>query len=267
MGVPILRGRAFTEADRVGSETVVVINQELARRFFPDEDPIGQRIAFDRVPTEESVWRRIVGVVGNELQDGLASPPRIEIMAPIRQDVRENATLVMRTRGDARALLPSIRAIVAELDPNLPLVRVRTLDEVYSASLSRDRFLLTLLTVFASIALLLAAIGVYGVTSQAARRRTREIGIRVALGAGRGDVVRLIVRQGVGVVAAGVALGLGAGLAGARLMQGVIYGVPPTDPVTFVVVPSLLVVVAAIACWIPARRATRLDPLRALRIE
>jgi putative ABC transport system permease protein len=267
MGVPVVRGRAFTDGDRADGEKVIVINEELARRFFADEDPVGQRISFDKVPDAGSTWRRIVGVVGDELHEGLDAPPRIEIIAPIRQDARGFASLVVQTRTDPHAVLPAVRSIIAELDRDLPIARVRTLDEVYSAALAPGRFLLTLLAVFASIALLLAAIGVYGVTSQAARRRTQEIGIRVALGAEGADVVRLIVRQGMGVVLAGTGLGLAAGLAGARLMQGVIYGVPPTDAVTFIVVPALLVLVAAVACWIPARRATRLDPLRALRVE
>jgi putative ABC transport system permease protein len=265
-GVPVLRGRAFEEGDRVSSENVVVINETLARRFFPNEDPVGRRISFDRVPTDSSVWLRIVGVVGDEHQAGLHLPPRIEAFEIFGgTDFQNFFYLVLRTGREPGTLAESIRAELRAVDPLLPIVEIKKLGDVYTASLGRDRFLLTLIGTFAALALVLATVGVYGVTAEAARRRTQEIGIRVALGAKSRDVLRLILRQGLALAAVGITIGLIAAMAGSRLMSAVLFGISPRDTVTFIAVAGVLGVAAILACGVPALRAARLDPVVALR--
>jgi putative ABC transport system permease protein len=268
-GVPVLRGRAFERGDQSSSEPVVVINETLARRFFPNEDPVGRRISFDRVPTDSSVWVRIVGVVGDEHQQGLHLPPRIEAFEIFgrAQMTWSFFYLVLQTSREPGALAESIRAELTAVDPLLPIVEIKKLEHVYAASLGRDRFLLTLIGTFAALALVLATVGVYGVTAEAARRRTQEIGIRVALGAKSGDVIRLILRQGLGLAAAGITVGLVGALAGSRLLSAVLFGISSRDAVTFIAVPGLLAVAAIVACGLPALRAARLDPVIALRNE
>jgi putative ABC transport system permease protein len=265
--VPLLAGRGFTDADRSSGERVVLINRTLAERFFPGEDPVGVRVAFDRAPSESSVWRRVVGVVGDERQAGLASEPRPEFFAPIHQDLTRAVVVALRTAGAPRAVMPGVRGVMTELDPYLPVVSERTMAEVMGESLARDRFLLVLLSAFAVSALVLATAGVYAVMAQAARRRAREIGIRMALGAGAPDVRRMVLRRGAVLAAAGVALGTAGALAAGRLLGGFLFGVAPGDPLTLVVVAALLSGTALAACWIPAERATRLDLVRSLSIE
>ncbi|MGH7555207.1 MAG: ABC transporter permease, partial [Longimicrobiales bacterium] len=264
MEVPLVGGRAFAESDRAGSEPVVVINQQMGRQYFPNEDPIGKRIAFERSPSAQSEWHRIVGIVGDEHQNGIAAPPQSEAFLAFRQLPAVRVRLVVYTQGDVSELAEMMRAEVAAVDPMLPLFEFQTLEEMYATSLGRDRFLFTLVTAFAALALLLATVGVYGVTAEAAKRRTHEIGIRVALGAGSGDVVRIILGQGLSLTGAGVMLGLMGALAAARLLVSVLYGIAPHDATTFVVVPVVLAVAAAAACAIPALRAARVDPVVAL---
>ena len=267
MRVPILSGRPLTELDREDTEPVVVINRVLAESYFPNEDPVGQRIAFDKEPTSQTQWSRIVGVSGNELQNGIGRPPQAEVYVTPRQESTSGLNVILFTRGDDPGLVPAIRAAVAELDANLPSSRIRRLDDVYRESLARDRFMLLLLATFAAVALTLAAVGVYGVGSQAARRRTQEIGIRVALGARRSDVMLLVIRQAAVLALAGIVAGEVVALAAARVMSSVLFGITPHDTVTFLVVPAVLGIAAIIATWLPARRAVRIDPVRALRIE
>jgi predicted permease len=267
MRVPLLRGRTFTDADRGDAPLVVVINKSFARKYFPSEDPVGHRIAFDRVPDSTSFWRTIVGVVGDEHQTSLTQEPRIEVIAPVVQDVRQGMTLLLRTAGDPAGLAPAARRLVAELDPKLAIASVATMEEVQSRSLATQRFLMTLLLAFAGVGLLLAVIGVYGVIAQVAKGRTREMGIRIALGAKTADVRWLVVRHGLRLAAAGLAIGLTGALLGTRAMRVLLYAVTPGDPVTFLTVPALLIVTAAAASWLPAARASRADPVTALRIE
>ena len=273
MGVPLLRGRAFTIDDRSGSPNVVIINDALARSYFGATDPIGQRIAFDRAPDSSSVWRTIVGVVGDEHQSSLASAARIEIFAPIAQDQTSGAHIVVRARcTDGAAcspelLTPGIRRVVAELDPRLALGPPVTLTRVYEDSMARERFLMTLLLVFAVVGLTLAVVGVYGVLAQLARRRSREMGIRIALGARSSQVRWLVVRHGLRLTIIGLVLGAGAALLSSRAVRGMLFGVGPDDPLTFAVVTAVLATTSLVASWLPALKASRADPAMTLRGE
>ncbi|HEX2189455.1 MAG TPA: ABC transporter permease [Longimicrobiaceae bacterium] len=265
--VPLLRGRGFTPADRAGAPMAVVVNEALARRYFPGEDPVGQRIAFDRVPDESSVWRTIVGVVGSERQDGLADEPRPEIFAPVAQDPTRGMVLVLRAHGDPMTLAPAVRRTVAGLDPDLVPYEVQTLDGVRADSIARQRFLMALLAAFAGVALVLALVGVYGVLAQAVRQRAQEMGIRLALGARPRDVLWLVVRHGLALVAAGIGVGLGAALVATRAVESLLYGVRPTDPPTFAAVAGLLALAGLAAGVVPALRASRTEPATVLRAE
>jgi ABC-type antimicrobial peptide transport system permease subunit len=194
-----------------------------------------------------------------------AQPARAEVFESRHQDWGRNGWFVLRTTGDAMSALPVVRDVLSEIDPLIPIVAARPLHEVWRTSMAREEFILTLLTAFGVVALLLAGVGVYGVTAQAARRRTREIGIRIALGARSGDVMRLMLRQSMAVVAIGLAVGLTASLIATRALTTVLFGIAPTDPVTLAAVVVVLASVAAMACYIPARRALALDPVKSLK--
>jgi putative ABC transport system permease protein len=265
--VPLIRGRLIDETDQYGARPVVVINAEVARRWFANEDPVGKEIAFDRAPDENSRWQTIVGVVGSERQAGMARPAEPEVFAPLAQSVSSVAFVVVRGRGEASALAPALRRVVAALDANLAVARVRTMDDVRTASTTRQRFLMVLLLGFAFIGLALAVVGVYGVMSYVVRGRTQELGIRVALGARAAQVRWLVVRRGLGLAALGIGAGVGAAVLATGAMRTMLFDVQPVDPLTFVVVPGLLVLAAVVACWLPAARASRADPMGTLRAE
>ncbi len=267
VGTPLLRGRLFGPRDGPDDPGVVVINRTFARKYFPDEDPVGKRIAFDRHATAESRWWTIVGVVGDELQESPARPARAEVFQSRRQDWDRTFWYVVRTGGKARDAIPVVRSVLSEMDPLIPLAAAKPMPEVWRASMAQESFILTLLGAFGALALLLAAVGVYGVTSQAARKRTHEIGVRLALGADAPALVALMLREGMGVVALGLAGGLAAALVATRVMTTLLYGVRPTDPPTLAAVVAVLGGVALLACWLPARRAARADPLDSLRSE
>jgi putative ABC transport system permease protein len=274
MGVPLLAGRAFTPADAFADrwddqrdDRVALINQAMAEAHFPGEDPLGQRITTDRVPDSTSVWRTIVGVVGSERQSEIALPARIELIEPFGQATERSMHIYVRAGADPALIVPAVRTIVHELDPDLPLADAVVMDDVVADSMARDRFLMLLLLTFAAVALVLALVGVYGVTAQAARQRLAELGIRMALGARGADILRLTLRRGLGLVVAGVLIGIGAALLATRALEGVLYGVAPNDPTTFLAVALLLVAAGLAAAWLPARRAARLDPARTLRAE
>ncbi len=266
LGIPILSGRSFNETDGLDVPARVVINAALARQYFTNENPLGKRIAFDRYPDEDSYWYTIVGVVGNERYTIDVEPPP-EIIESALQDHPTTMRYILRTSGDPTLLLPRARQQLAAINLNLPMTDVRTMEEVYAAALTNDQFLMTLLGVFAAVALTLATVGIYGVTSQAARRRTQEIGIRIALGATSGDISRVVLSRGVGLVFGGVLLGLVAAAASTRVMSSLLYEVAPHDILTFVVAPALLGAVGIAASYLPARRATRVDPVQVLRSE
>jgi len=224
-------------------------------------------VTFDRTPDSTSTWRTIVGVVGNEHQTTLSARSRNEFIAPVAQDVRRGMTLVVRTPGDPSAPAPAIRDLVAALDPKLAIRSVRTMDTIRAESLATQRFLMTLLLVFAGAGLLLAVIGVYGIMAQVAKGRTREMGIRIALGARAADVRWIVVRHGLRLAGIGLAVGIALALIGTRAMRALLYAVTPNDPATFLFVAALLILTAAIASWLPAARASRANPVTVLRVE
>jgi putative ABC transport system permease protein len=267
MGVPLKAGRLLAPTDDDRAPSVVLVNEAFVREFFPAENPVGLRIAFDRVPDSTSVWRTIVGVVGDERVGAIAAVPEPEIIAPLAQETTSQMTLVVRTTGDPAALAPAVRGIVARLDPALAISSLRTMESVRSGALARDRFLTTLMLAFALIGVALGAVGVYGVVAQLVRRRMREMGIRMALGAVAAQVQWIVVRRGLALAAAGVAVGLVASAGATRLIASLLFGVTPTDAATFAGVALLLLGAALAASWIPARLARRAAPTEVLRAD
>ena len=275
MGVPLLAGRGFTDADvfldrwdEHRGDRVALINDAMAREYFPGENPIGQRITTDRTPDSTSVWRTIVGVVGDERQSAIAMPAQVELIEPFGQAVERGIHLYVRVgSGDPTRLLPIIRSIVRDLDPLLPIVDAVAMEDVVADSMARDRFIMLLLASFASVALLLAIVGVYGVTAQAARQRLPEFGLRMALGARASDILWLTLRRTLVLVVTGLVAGLAAALVATRAMSGLLYGITPNDPATFLTVTSLMILAGLAATWLPARYAARLDPAATLRAE
>jgi len=267
MRVPLLRGRFFSERDRADQPNVVLINQALAEKWFKGEDPIGRRISFDRVPDSTSFWRTIVGVVGSEHQRGLGEPARPEFIAPYNQDTRSGLDLLLRTSGDPAALGPQVRALVSRIDPLLAISSMETMTEVKAQSLARDRFLTVLMLAFAGVGMLLGVVGVYGVMAQLTRRRMREMGIRIALGAKARQVQWLVVRHGAVLTGLGIGAGVLLAAGATRVIESLLYQVAPLDAVTFILVPLLVLVTAMLAAWIPALRASRADVTAVLRVE
>jgi putative ABC transport system permease protein len=261
VSLPLLRGRLLAESDTTDSQPVVVINDAAAQRFFASQDPLGKQIAF---------WgarRTIVGVVANERFHGLTQAPPIAAYAPHTQAPSVNGVVLLRTSGDPAALAGSLRGAVREQDSALAVFAVEPLTETVSRSVSERRFTMLVLGLLAAVALLLAAIGIHGVLSYAVEQRRREIGIRMALGAQPSRVLRQVVGEGVGLAAAGAAIGLAGAWLLTRAMNALLFGVTATDPLTFAIVPAVLASVALVASYVPARRAMRLDPVRALRAE
>src|SRR5262249_14746864 len=269
MGIPLLAGRDINETDTKQSPNVAVINEVFAQRHFAGENPLGQRI---KLQGQERDPLLIVGVAGNVRHFGLGEPPRPEAYVPFLQNplsktYERSMTIVARTKGDPGAVAGSLRAALTSLDKSLPIYALKPMTEYLRDSLSRQRFNLILLSVFGGVALALAAVGVYGVISCGVAQRTHEIGIRLALGAKRHDVLKLIVTQGLKPVLLGVVIGLGAAFSLTRWIETLLFGVRPTDPLTFAGISLLLIFIALLACWIPARRATKVDPMTALRRE
>jgi putative ABC transport system permease protein len=265
MRVPILRGRAFDARDRIGSDPVIIINERLARQYFPNQDPVGQRLTFDKVPTPKSQWYTIVGISGDERQASLSERSQIEILESIDQQPWGSDYVITRTTGDPAALGPSMRAILRDMDRSLVIRSSRTLTEIRDTSLARARFLTMLLLGFALVGLLLSVVGVYGLLAQLSRNRTREMGIRLALGAPEARVRWLIIRHGLGITIAGLAVGAAAALGSTRAMTALLFDTAPNDPLTLIVVALLLALTSVVASWLPARRASRADPVSALR--
>jgi macrolide transport system ATP-binding/permease protein len=265
MKIPLLDGREFSPSDTATTPPVAIINEAAARRFWPGQNPVGRRVIVGRAP-DESV-REIVGVVKDSKYRRLTEELRPAVFTPFLQRYRGDMSLHVRTTGEPGAMIAAVRSEVQALDTNLPLYNIRTLEEQKNSSLYTSRMAATLLVVFGVLALGLAAVGLYGVMAYAVHRRTREIGIRLALGAGQRDVLRLVVGHGMLLTLLGIAAGLAAAFGLTRLMRTMLYGVSPTDALTFAAIASVLLLVALLACWIPARRASKVDPLVALRHE
>ena len=270
MRIPVIRGRVFDHLEPTRRATEVVVNRALAERYWPGASPLGKRLSLDW--PGEGIWYTIVGVVGDVHDAGLESPPTPSIYYPmVRFSSMEWAprsiSLVVRGGGDPASFVAPIRAIVRSLDPNLPLSQVRPLGEVVERSIARTSFTMLLLVVAAAVALVLGSLGIYSVIAYVVSQRTREIGVRMALGATRHDISRMVLGEGLAITLLGIAVGLAGALALTRLMLALLYGVSPTDPTTFVAVPALLAGVALLATWVPARRAARVEPLVAIRYE
>ncbi len=266
MGIPLLRGRRFDAHDSAGGAPVAVISQSAARGLFPGEDPIGERI--DAVRAGPDRWREIVGVVGDVKLDRLDGDVTLQAYAPFGQAPSASVTFVLRAPGLAAApAAAAVRAAIAAIDGDQPVAHVRPLGELVARSFARERFAMILFAVFSAAALLLAGVGVYGVTAYSVAQRTGEIGVRVALGARPRDVVALVLRGGGRLVATGIVAGLACAVPLAQVLRSMLFGVSPSDPFTFIAIAVLLAIVALVACVVPARRAARVDPMIALRAE
>ncbi|HTV53968.1 MAG TPA: ABC transporter permease, partial [Terriglobia bacterium] len=263
MRIPLLRGRAFTQEDGTTSRPVVIINQTLARKFFGNESPIGQRV---EVPLN-GIMREVVGVVGDVKHETLATESGPEVYLPYPQWPSSFMSIVVRTKNDPRGIIDATRKEVTLLDKDLPVFDVKTLDQYVAHSVAQPRFSALLLSSFGILSLFLTAIGLYGVIGYAVAQRTHEIGIRVALGAQKRDVLGMVIGQGVKLVLIGVAVGIAGALALTRFLSSLLYGVNATDPLTLIAVSLILTGVALLACYIPAKRAAKVDPMVALRHE
>jgi putative ABC transport system permease protein len=269
MGITLLSGRDFNDADLEGTLPVAIVDESFVRRFYPNEDPLGKRIKRGG-PQSARPWKTIVGVVRSIRNQRLDATSLPQAYFPVLQEADEMFNLSFAVRssgGEPQALAQSVRAAVLEVDRNQPIFDVKPLRQIVTDSIALKRLALLLLSVFAVVSLLLAAAGIYGVMAYAVTQRTHEIGVRMALGAQVGDVLRLVIRHGLQLALCGAALGLVGALVLTRLLKTLLFGVSATDPLTFVAVVFLLLLVALVACWIPARRATKVDPMIALRCE
>jgi putative ABC transport system permease protein len=268
MSIPVVQGRAYTDRDNLSAPLVMIINQQTAREIFPDENPIGKRITFGNTDqNKQPVWFEIVGVVADVRSLELREESQAEIYFSSLQDYWPAMSLVVRSTVEPSSLAGSVRQVVNEVDKSVPVSEVKTMEHVVSESITQPRFNLFLLGLFGTVAMLLSAAGIYGVTAYTVTQRTHELGIRLALGAQVGDVLKMILGQGMAVIGVGLVLGLVAAFWLMRLLRSLLFGVGENDLLTFVAITFVLLIVALIACYIPARRATKVDPLEALRAE
>jgi putative ABC transport system permease protein len=269
--IPLLRGRYLTDEDRAGSRQVAVIDQEFVRRYWPNENPLGKRFTFGPpegvTDTTQNEWIEVVGVVGHTAHEGLDAAPRIQLYLPYRQNGFPFMQVAVRTRGNPERYVNLVRDAVRSVDPDQPISNLAQMEELLSRSVGQRRLSMMLLSLFSGIALVLASVGIYGVMSYSVTQRSRELGVRIALGADRTDVLRLVLKQGMGLAVLGIGIGLAAALALTRLIESQLYGVTATDPTTFALVAGVLAATALLANLIPAIRATRLDPAVVLREE
>jgi putative ABC transport system permease protein len=268
LGMRLLRGRAFTDADGGNAPLVAMVNAMIAQRLFPGEDPVGKRFLLGRPSADRKPkWVTIVGVAGDTKLYGLANMSRLEVYIPLRQRVRGEMQLLVKSGIDPAALTSSIRQAIASIDRDQPIFAIATMQQLVGDSVATRRITLVLLGLFSALALVLAAIGIYGVISYSVAQRTHEIGIRMALGAQRGDVLRMILAQGMKITCAGILIGIAASLGLTRWMENLLFSVSAADPWTFAAVALVIALIALLACYIPARRTLRVDPMIALRYE
>jgi len=267
MGVRLIEGRTFADRDATGAPLVCMVDETFAKAHWPGESPIGRRVKFGRHSNAENPWMEVVGVVAHVKNYGVDEDSRAELYLPYLQNSVGAFTLVVHTDADPASLAASIRRAVGAADAGLPVYSVRTLDDIVYDRTAQRRLAVLLISIFAGVALLLAAVGIYGVMSYAVAQRTREIGIRMALGAERDHILRMVLRHGTALAVAGVGIGLVAAFGLARLITSLLFQTSAADPPTFSIVPAVLIAVALLACYLPARRATRVDPLVALRYE
>jgi putative ABC transport system permease protein len=272
LDVPTLRGRSFTDWDRAGSKRVVIINETMSKTFFKREDPLGRRISIGTEPDDTSPWMEVVGVVG-DVRQSFEADPKAEMYVPYLQGAPDpvldglfrNVSVIVRSAGDPLQVAGGLRRAVGDLDRNQPVVKMRSMEDAIAATVAQPRFRATLVALFAAVALVLAAIGVYGVMAYGVTQRTHELGVRMALGAADHHVVRLVLAESLGLTALGACLGLVGGVAATRLLQGLLFETRPLDPATFLAVPLVLAAIALGASYLPARRAMQVEPAVALR--
>jgi len=266
MGISRLQGRSFTDEDRAEMPGVVIVNQTLACRFWPGQSPIGQRLSFAEPGTEEHEWLTVVGLIQDVRHASLEAEPEPEIYTPLAQSTFWTINVVVKSKARPELLTPALHKEILAIDPDQAIYEIKTMEQVLSESLLLRRFSLFIFTIFAVIALILATVGVYGVMAYSVAQRTREIGLRIALGAQPPEVFKLVVAQGMRYVVAGLALGIVLSLALSRLLTSLLYGVRSFDPVTLGSVAVLLAMVGLVANFVPAGRAARVDPLMAMKI-
>jgi putative ABC transport system permease protein len=270
MGIPIREGRPFNNTDNEQSIHVAIINETMGHQYWPGESPIGKRIKFGD-PDEDVPWVTIVGVAGDVRQMGIDQPVKAEVYLPYQQDNRlpfyAPRDLAIRTSVDPLSVIAAARNVIHQVDPAQPVSNVRTMGEVLGEETASRRLGMTLLTIFAGLALMLATLGIYGVLAYFVAQHTQEIGVRMALGAQRRNILALVLKKGMLLALIGVAIGLGIALALTRLMASLMFGVRTTDPLTYAVIAGLVLFVAFVACYLPARRATKVNPLVALVYE
>jgi putative ABC transport system permease protein len=265
LGMPVQRGRGIASSDQPGTTKVLVVNQTLAKRFFPNEDAVGQSISLGWGSDTTGDLRQIVGVVGDVRSAALEDAPEPTVYVPIMQAPYQNLSILVRTNAEPSSLAAPLRAIVRELDHEVPVYSVQTMEERVASSVGRQKFYATLIAIFAGVALVLSAVGLYGVIAYAVSQRTHELGVRVALGATGDRISRMVIGEGLALTAVGAVIGIGGSLLAGKLVTSLLFGVSALDPATLVGVIAVLGAVAAVASWLPARRAARVDPLTAIR--
>jgi putative ABC transport system permease protein len=265
MGIPVIRGRTFNNGDREDAPRVVMINEALAKRFWPNDDAIGKRLGFKS--SDPQVWHEIIGIVGNVKHRRLDVAPKPELYFPYSQYPGTFMTLVVRTTSEPVNAIAATRNQVLSLDPDQPIFDIKTMNERLSSSVAVNRFVMLLIGVFAALATILAAVGIYGVMAYTVSQRTHEIGVRMALGAGAHDVVGLVMANGLKLVVSGMGIGIAGALALSRVMESLLFEVSTTDPLMFGIMAAVLAAVAMLSCFLPAYKAVRIDPMIALRYE